>query len=116
MGTVTVSYVTVDGWGFDPPIPSATDDGWGGWTTHTIRYGRRMGGLPGPIRVRHPSTEKTSVHESSKKKRIGIFFKTIFFILKSLPQTLNRICLCSNVQVTQADRGVSEGLSAELAS
>jgi len=39
MGTVTVSYVTVDGWGFDPPIPSATDDGWGGWTTHTIRYG-----------------------------------------------------------------------------
>ena len=21
------------------PIPSATDDGWGGWVTHTIRYG-----------------------------------------------------------------------------
>jgi hypothetical protein len=45
MGTVTVSYVTVDGWGFDPPIPSVTDEGWGGWITHTIRYGWRMGGI-----------------------------------------------------------------------
>ena len=25
------------------PIPSTTDDGWGGWSTHTIRCGWRMG-------------------------------------------------------------------------
>jgi hypothetical protein len=24
-----VRYVTVNGWGFDPPIPSVTDYGWG---------------------------------------------------------------------------------------
>ena len=38
-GTVTVVTVTVDGLGFGPPIPSVTDDGWGVWATHTIRYG-----------------------------------------------------------------------------
>ncbi len=44
------------------PIPSTTDDGWGGWSTHTIHYGWRMGGLPEPIRVRHPSTDRTTVN------------------------------------------------------
>jgi hypothetical protein len=38
-GTVTVATVTVDGLRFGPPIPSVTDDGWGVWATHTIRYG-----------------------------------------------------------------------------
>jgi hypothetical protein len=64
--------------GFWPPIPIRTDEGgiWYkthpyGWVftdgvfevpnTYTIRYGWRMGGLPGPIRVRHPSTDRTSV-------------------------------------------------------
>jgi hypothetical protein len=44
-----------------------TDDGWGVWATHTIRYGWRMGGLPEPIRVRHPSTDRTSVVYSRNK-------------------------------------------------
>jgi hypothetical protein len=44
---------------------------------------------------------------------LEFFFKTVFFYPKIL--TLNRICLSSNSSVFQVDRGVSEGLSAELA-
>ncbi len=43
------------------PTVTDEDDDWGGWTTYTIRSGCRMGGLPGPIRVRHPSTVRTDV-------------------------------------------------------
>jgi hypothetical protein len=42
-------------------------------------------------------------------------FESHFFTYISLPWTLNRIRLCWNSSAFQVDRGVSEGLSVELA-
>jgi hypothetical protein len=47
------------------------------------------------------------------EKKIEEFF-LIPFYLKILTQTLNRLCLCYDSSVFQVDRGVTEGLSAEL--
>jgi hypothetical protein len=67
-GTVTVVTVTDDRWGFGPPIPSTTDDGWGVSLNPSVSViRRRIGPLCTPLNPRR--TKQVVVYCNGENER-----------------------------------------------